>query len=83
MAGFCLNYLKILCLTGFLLLGIFSLLIKFEVEAMKVEKERITSGFWISLITSIVYFIKIILTFLKDLSYWIYLFHNKNQISRK
>ncbi len=55
MAGFCINYLKIVCLTGFLLLGIFSILIKFQVEALKIEKERINSGFWISLFSSIVY----------------------------
>jgi hypothetical protein len=48
--------MKIVCLTGFLLLGIFSLLIKFQIEAMKIEKERTNSGFWISLLTSIVNF---------------------------
>merc|ERR1711957_1056139 len=57
MAGFCVNYLKILCLTGFLLMGVFAILIKIEVEAMRVEKERINSGFWMSLITSIIYLV--------------------------
>jgi hypothetical protein len=52
MNGFCINYLKIVCLTGFLLLSCFSILIKLEVEAMKVEKKKINKGFWISLITS-------------------------------
>ena len=40
MAGFCLNYMKICCLTGFLLLACFALLINFEVETMKVKHEN-------------------------------------------
>ena len=46
------NYMKIVCLTGFLLLASFALLINFEVEAMKVEKKNKDSGFMISLITA-------------------------------
>jgi hypothetical protein len=54
MSGFCLNYMKIVCLTGFLLLGIFAILINLEVEAMKIEKKNKKTGFWISLISSLV-----------------------------
>merc|ERR1711957_558453 len=57
MAGFCLNYMKILCLTGFLLLACFALMINCEVETMKVNKENRKSGTWITLITSGLYLI--------------------------
>ena len=46
MSGFCLNYLKILSLTGFMLLGVFAFLIKIEVEAMRVKEARLDSAFW-------------------------------------
>ena len=44
--------MKIICLTGFLLLACFATMIKCGVETMKVEPERKNSGFLICLITS-------------------------------
>jgi len=50
--SFCLNYLKFVCLAGFLLLGIFCLMIFYDVETLHVEKEKKSTAIQITGITS-------------------------------
>ena len=59
--SFCLNYLKILCLAGFLLLGAFALMIYLDVETLKVNPKNKSNGIIITGVTSGVKFIKNIL----------------------
>jgi hypothetical protein len=50
--SFCLNYFKILCLAGFVLLGIFCLMIYLDVETLKVKSSNKDKGMLITGITS-------------------------------
>ncbi len=50
--SFCWNYLKFIFLGGFVLLGIFSLMIYFDVETLKVKEKNKKNGMIISGITS-------------------------------
>lgn len=50
--SFCLNYMKFLFLAGFLLLGIFCLMIYFDVETLKVKSSNKEKGMLITGITS-------------------------------
>jgi len=52
--SYCLNYLKYLSLAGFLLLGIFFIMICCEVETLKVKRKG--KGMFVTGITSGVYF---------------------------
>lgn len=60
MSGFCINYIKFLFLAGFILLGIFSLLIVSNVETIKIHSNKKDSAIWITAVTSGVNFIKLI-----------------------
>ncbi len=50
--SFCLNYLKLLCLTGFILLAAFSLMIYCDVETLKVKPKNKSNGIIITGVTS-------------------------------
>lgn len=50
--SFCLNYLKLLCLAGFILLLSFSIMIYFDVETLKVKPKNKTNGIIITGVTS-------------------------------
>jgi hypothetical protein len=50
--SFCLNYLKILCFAGFILLAVFCLMIYFDVETLKVKPQNKSNGIIITGVTS-------------------------------
>lgn len=50
--SFCLNYMKLLCLAGFVLLAIFCLMIYYDVETLRVKSGNKDKGMMITGITS-------------------------------
>lgn len=50
--SFCMNYLKFLCLAGFMLLGIFCIMIYYDVETLRVKSSNKDRGMLITGITS-------------------------------
>lgn len=60
MSGFCLSYIKYIFLAGFILLGIFALLIGLDVETIKIQPNKKDNAIWITGITAGVNFLFII-----------------------